>query len=238
MERVWRCTRDLLEEEGGANAEARHAVLALLRALADSQGERLGVMRTVLFRYLRETHAGHAPDDAAPRFRLLHALTSNGKNIACFEEQVRGRSVAAPAGGRRSPLTRPHPQIGAFLVEWLPQIQQPPLLVECLQLVTNVVKYNASSLDEAVVHGIVAAACGVCCGRGADSAVGAGVALLEAVASYSLLPRAALRAFVATLARTVNLEQHAQSSWKVRASRPVRPCARRGPSLTRVSFRS
>lgn len=91
--------------------------------------------------------------------------------------------------------------------------------MECLQLVTNVVKYNASSLDEDVVHGIVEAACGVCCGRGAEGAVGAGVALLEAVASYSLLPRAALRAFVTTLARTVNLEQHAQSSWKVRRRR-------------------
>lgn len=90
--------------------------------------------------------------------------------------------------------------------------------MECLQLVTNVVKYNASSLDEDVVHGIVEAACGVCCGRGAEGAVGAGVALLEAVASYSLLPRAALRAFVATLARTVNLEQHTQCSWKVRPS--------------------
>lgn len=85
MERVWRCTRDLLDEE---SAEARHAALALLRALADAQGERPAVMRTVLFRYLRDTHAGHAPDDAAPRFRLLHALTNNGKNVACFEEQV------------------------------------------------------------------------------------------------------------------------------------------------------
>lgn len=192
---MWSCTRDLLKEEGAASAEARHAVLSLLRALAEAQAEQPGIMRTVLFRYLRETHPGHAPEDAQPRFRLLHALTNNGKNIACFEEQI-----------------------GAFLVEWSPQIQHPALLVECLQLLTNVVKYNASSLDEDVVRGIVEVACGVCCGRGADGAVGAGVALLEAVASYSLLPRIALRAFVATLARTVNLEQHAQSSWKVRGA--------------------
>lgn len=220
VERVWRCTRDLLEEEGASGMEARHAALALLRALAEAQAERLGVMRTVLFRYLRDTHPGHAPDDAMPRFRLLHALTNNGKNIACFEEQV---GIAAPhrpvSPARRRPLTRFRPQIGAFLVAWLPQIQHPQLLVECLQLVTNVVKYNASSLDEDVVHGIVEVACGVCCGRGAEGALGAGVALLEAVASYSLLPRAALRAFVATLARTVNLEQHTQSSWKVRLDR-------------------
>lgn len=108
MEHVWRCTRDLLDEEGGAFAEARHAVLALLRALADAQGERLGVMRTVLFRYLRETHPNHAPEDALPRFRLLHAMTNNGKNITCFEEQVGGR-CAAPAR-----LSAPAMSTGAF----------------------------------------------------------------------------------------------------------------------------
>lgn len=100
MERVWRCTRDLLKEEGAAYAEARHCVLALLRALADAQGEQPGVMRTVLFRYLRETHPCHAAEDAPPRFRLLHALTNNGKNIACFEEQVSDRRAAAPRACR------------------------------------------------------------------------------------------------------------------------------------------
>lgn len=39
--------------------------------------------------------------------------------------------------------------------------------------------------------------------------------LLEAVVSYSLLPRAALPTFVAALCRTVNLEQYCQHSWKV-----------------------
>lgn len=46
-------------------------------------------------------------------------------------------------------------QIGPFLLEWLPQIQSPPLLVEFLQLIINVVKFNATYLDEHIVHGIV-----------------------------------------------------------------------------------
>lgn len=46
-------------------------------------------------------------------------------------------------------------QIGPFLLEWLPQIQPPTQLVEFLQLIINVVKFNATYLDEQIVHGIV-----------------------------------------------------------------------------------
>lgn len=46
-------------------------------------------------------------------------------------------------------------QIGAFLLEWLPQIQAPTQIVEFLQLIINVVKFNATYLDEEIVHGIV-----------------------------------------------------------------------------------
>lgn len=52
-------------------------------------------------------------------------------------------------------------------------------------------------------------------GAGADVAAGS-LALLEAVVSYSLLPRSALRPFVAALCRTVNLEPYCETSWKVR----------------------
>lgn len=39
--------------------------------------------------------------------------------------------------------------------------------------------------------------------------------LLEAVVSYSLLPRGALRTFAAALCRAANLEAHCQPSWKL-----------------------
>lgn len=46
-------------------------------------------------------------------------------------------------------------QIGPFLLEWLPEIEAPSFLVEFLQLIMNVVKFNATYLDEHIVHGIV-----------------------------------------------------------------------------------
>lgn len=85
MEKIWTWTRDLLDEP---SAESRHAALALLCCLAEGQPD-CGVMRTIYFRFLRDTHAQQPPEDEAPRFRLLHALTNAGRNIECFEEEVR-----------------------------------------------------------------------------------------------------------------------------------------------------
>ncbi|XP_013143027.1 PREDICTED: uncharacterized protein LOC106106915 [Papilio polytes] len=93
VEKIWSCTRDLLED---SSAESRHAALGLLRRVAEGQEEHLLVMRTTLFHFLRATHATAAPEDGPLRFRLLHTLTNSGKNINCFEEQI-----------------------GAFLLEWL-----------------------------------------------------------------------------------------------------------------------
>lgn len=67
--------------------EARHTVLALLKNIAEGQTDML-VMRTVLFRFLRETHTSHPADDYVLRFKLLYSLTNTGKDIKCFEEEV------------------------------------------------------------------------------------------------------------------------------------------------------
>ncbi|CAG5031361.1 unnamed protein product [Parnassius apollo] len=189
VEKIWSCTRDLLEDP---NPEARHTVLCLLRRIAEGQEGHLLIMRTILFHYLRDTHATHSPDDTQLRFKLLYTLTNSGKNINCFEEQI-----------------------GSFLLEWLPQIQQPSQIIEFLQLIINVVKFNATYLDEEIVHGIVNNACYLCVYSADPGVVQCCLSLLEAVVSYSLLPRTALRTFVAALCRTVNIEQYCQNSWKL-----------------------
>ncbi|KAL4702381.1 hypothetical protein ACJJTC_005105 [Scirpophaga incertulas] len=192
QKKLWTCIQDILTDP---NLETRHAVITLLCSLAEGQGEDLIIMRSILFEYLRDTHPTHPPEDSQLRFKLLYTLTNSGKNITCFEEQI-----------------------GAFLLEWLPQIESPPQIIEFLQLIINVVKFNATYLDEEIVHGIVNQACAVC-SRGWDAGVGSrALSLLEAVVSYSLLPRAALPIFVATLARAVNIDHLCQPSWKLMRS--------------------
>ncbi|XP_050670637.1 tuberin [Leptidea sinapis] len=188
VEKIWACIRDLLED---VNIEGRHAALGLLRCIAEGQTELL-IMRTILFRFLRETHSTHPPEDYQLRFKLLNTLTNTGKDIKCFEEQI-----------------------GPFLLEWLPQLQSTAHIIDFVQLITNVVKFNAVYLDEEIVHGIVNNSCHLCV-YSADSGVVLGcLSLLEAVVSYSLLPRTALPTFVAALCRTVNVEHYCQNSWKL-----------------------
>ncbi|XP_063361788.1 tuberin [Cydia amplana] len=190
-ERLWALMRDLLDD---GCAESRHTALWFLRCIAE--GQECAVMRTVLFRYLRETHAQHAAEDAPHRLSLLSTLTNAGKNIECFEEQI-----------------------GEYLLEYMRSVGETgPALPELLALVINVVKYNATYLDEHVVHGIVDASCHLCAYSAEAGAVVSALALLEAVVAYSLLPRAALPAFVGALCRTVNLERHCQTSWKLMRS--------------------
>ncbi|XP_046959991.1 tuberin isoform X8 [Vanessa cardui] len=188
VEKIWACTRDLLKD---SNVEARHTVLGLLRCIAEGQSELL-IMRTILFRYLQETHLNHPPEDYQLRFKLLYTLTNTGKDIKCLEEQI-----------------------GPFLIEWLPHIQAPAHIKDFVSLITNVVKFNAVYLDEEIVHGIVNNACHLCVYSSDPGVVQGCLSLLEAVVSYSLLPRAALRTFVAALCRTVNIEHYCQNSWKL-----------------------
>ncbi|XP_050345799.1 tuberin isoform X3 [Nymphalis io] len=188
VEKIWSCTRDLLKD---SNVEARHTVLGLLRSIAEGQSELL-IMRTILFRYLQETHLNHPPEDYQLRFKLLYTLTNTGKDIKCLEEQI-----------------------GPFLIEWLPHIQAPGHIKDFVGLITNVVKFNAVYLDEEIVHGIVNNACHLCVYSADPGVVQGCLSLLEAVVSYSLLPRAALRTFVAALCRTVNIEHYCQNSWKL-----------------------
>lgn len=69
--------------------EARHAVLWFLQRIAEGQADYLQIMRTIFFHYLRNTHSTHPPEDEPLRFKLLYSLTNSGKNIDCFEEEVR-----------------------------------------------------------------------------------------------------------------------------------------------------
>ncbi|KAL4721281.1 hypothetical protein ACJJTC_011812 [Scirpophaga incertulas] len=189
QKKLWTCIQDILTDP---NLETRHAVITLLCSLAEGQGEDLIIMRSILFEYLRDTHPTHPPEDSQLRFKLLYTLTNSGKNITCFEEQI-----------------------GAFLLEWLPQIESPPQIIEFLQLIINVVKFNATYLDEEIVHGIVNQACAVC-SRGWDAGVGVARAVAAGgggVPSWKLM-RSVLGADIghATLAELVRVLRAAGGS--------------------------
>lgn len=189
VERLWSATRDMYED---GNSETRHAALGFLRFIVEGQLEQMILMKTVLLQWLQSTHASHCPEDTVLRFRLLVALTNNGKNITSLEEEI-----------------------GPFLLEWLAQIRSESPMVEMLELMTNIVKFNAAYLEEVVMAGVVRQASAVCREWGCTRAVLAAMELLVAIVSYCIFPPAALPELVDALCRTVCVEAYCRDSWKL-----------------------
>lgn len=63
---------------------------------------------------------------------LFQSLTDNGKDILYLEEEV-----------------------GSFLLEWMSMITEVGREQDYLDVLINIIKYNASYLDEDIIGGIV-----------------------------------------------------------------------------------
>uniref|UniRef100_A0A669ETK4 Tuberin n=1 Tax=Oreochromis niloticus TaxID=8128 RepID=A0A669ETK4_ORENI len=84
VEAVWKNVEDMLTPE--QPPEARHAVLQLLRAIIQGQGERLGPLRAYFFKVIRDYQPCN--EDLSDRLEVFKALTENGKDITYLEEDI------------------------------------------------------------------------------------------------------------------------------------------------------
>ncbi|XP_031209725.1 tuberin isoform X5 [Mastomys coucha] len=83
VEALWKAVSDLLQPE--RPPEARHAVLALLKAIVQGQGDRLGVLRALFFRVIKDYPSN---EDLHERLEVFKALTDNGRHITYLEEEL------------------------------------------------------------------------------------------------------------------------------------------------------
>ncbi|XP_072125169.1 tuberin isoform X4 [Mobula birostris] len=118
VEAVWQAVFDLMSDE--QPSEARHAVLHLMKAIIQGQGERLGPMRAHFFRVIKDYPMN---GDLQERLEVFKALTENGKDITYFEEDL-----------------------SLFVLKWL----EIGLTVEFLEVLVNLVKFNSCYLDQIV----------------------------------------------------------------------------------------
>ncbi|XP_075420589.1 tuberin isoform X11 [Tenrec ecaudatus] len=116
VEALWRAVADLLQPD--RPPEARHAVLALLTAIVQGQGDRLGVLRALFFRAIKEYPSN---EDLHQRLEVFKALTDNGRHITYLEEEL-----------------------ADFVLQWM----DVGLSSEFLLVLVNLVKFNSCYLDE------------------------------------------------------------------------------------------
>ncbi|XP_031209724.1 tuberin isoform X4 [Mastomys coucha] len=116
VEALWKAVSDLLQPE--RPPEARHAVLALLKAIVQGQGDRLGVLRALFFRVIKDYPSN---EDLHERLEVFKALTDNGRHITYLEEEL-----------------------AEFVLQWM----DVGLSSEFLLVLVNLVKFNSCYLDE------------------------------------------------------------------------------------------
>ncbi|XP_042293954.1 LOW QUALITY PROTEIN: tuberin [Sceloporus undulatus] len=116
VEAIWKVVADMLQPD--RPAEARHAVLHLLKAIIQGQGERLGILRAHFFKVIKDYPSN---EDLHERLEVFKALTDNGRYIMYLEEEL-----------------------AEFVIQWM----QVGLTSEFLLVLVNLVKFNSCYLDD------------------------------------------------------------------------------------------
>ncbi|KAM4584960.1 tuberin isoform 4-T6 [Odontesthes bonariensis] len=183
VEAVWKAVEDMLTPE--QPPEARHAVLLLLRAIIQGQGERLGPLRAYFFKVIRDYQPCN--EDLSDRLEVFKALTENGKDITYLEEDI-----------------------ARFVLLWM----EIGLTSDFLHVLVNLVKFNSCYLDQNVSV-MVQKICLLCNRTTSSTDIEVALQVLDAVVCYNCLPSDSLTVFIITLCRTVNVKEFCESCWKL-----------------------
>ncbi|XP_061576654.1 tuberin isoform X5 [Cololabis saira] len=183
VEAVWMAVEDMLTPE--QPPEARHAVLQLLRAIIQGQGERLGPLRAYFFKVIRDYQPSN--EDLSDRLEVFKALTENGKDITYLEEDI-----------------------ARFVLLWM----DIGLTADFLHVLVNLVKFNSCYLDQNISI-MVQKICLLCNRTTSSTDIEVALQVLDAVVCYNCLPSDSLTFFIITLCRTVNVKEFCESCWKL-----------------------
>uniref|UniRef100_H3D990 Tuberin n=1 Tax=Tetraodon nigroviridis TaxID=99883 RepID=H3D990_TETNG len=185
VEAVWKSVEDMLSPE--QPPEARHAVLQLLRAVIQGQGEWLGPLRAYFFKVIRDYQPCN--EDLSDRLEVFKALTENGKDIIYLEEDI---------------------GLAQFVLLWM----DIGLTSDFLHVLVNLVKFNSCYLDQNVSI-MVQKICLLCNRTTSSTDIEVALQVLDAVVCYNCLPSDSLTIFIITLCRTVNVKEFCEACWKL-----------------------
>ncbi|XP_060063486.1 tuberin-like isoform X4 [Ylistrum balloti] len=131
IEALWHSIKDLVLP--GTAAESRQIALHFLHSLIEGQLQYLGILRAHFFSVIEDL-SNH--EDLSQRLELFKALSENGRNLQEFEDLA-----------------------GPLLLRMMPDVLASGNMSTFLQLLVQIVKYNAAYLDEDVICGLVKQTC-------------------------------------------------------------------------------
>lgn len=127
--KLWELTKDLIQNN--RQTEYRHSALIFYKNLFQHQSKNLAIMREFFFTVIKDHEVD---EDLQLRVEMLVALSENGKVIINFEEKI-----------------------GQFMLDLAPLVLQGPikLIHDYLDLLANIIQYNASHLESVILVGFV-----------------------------------------------------------------------------------
>ncbi|XP_055383497.1 tuberin [Condylostylus longicornis] len=183
--KLWELTKDLIVDN--KSTEHRQITLTFYKKLIQGQYANLSLMREHFFLVIQKHEV---MEDLRHRLDLLIALTENGKDITNFEEKI-----------------------GKLMLQWAP-LMIGELMEPYLEVLENIVKFNAAHLDNEIIVGIVNHVCNLSCNTEVDEIGLQCLKVLDAVICYTIFPNETLALCVVTLCRTINVHNYCQTSWK------------------------
>ncbi|KAH8305598.1 hypothetical protein KR059_003548 [Drosophila kikkawai] len=184
---LFKLTNDLIVPN--KPAETRQIALSFYKRLIHTQYKNLTIMREKFFLVIQNHETR---EDLRHLLDLLDTLTDNGKDITNFEEKI-----------------------GKFMLLWIPAITEANLLSPYLDMLVNLIKFNAAHLDKDILVGIVQNACELSCSVTVDEIGLQCLTILEMVIGYTIFPSEPLPQCITTLCRTVNHAPYCPASHKI-----------------------
>lgn len=128
--KLWDLTKDLIVSS--RPIEQRHIAYRFYQKVVQCQFEELSVIREHFFRKCF-LEAADVPEDIQCQLELLKTLTEIGKNITSVDDVI-----------------------GDFILRrWLAKIEDVNQIKEILEIVNNIIVYNAAYLNPNIVDGII-----------------------------------------------------------------------------------
>ncbi|XP_030752123.1 tuberin isoform X2 [Sitophilus oryzae] len=187
VEKLYSCTEDLFDKSNPT--EVRHMIFAFTQSLIKGQIERLEIMRSQYFRLIKHHDQ---PEDIGQRLDLLMTLTENGRKVKFFEQEI-----------------------GTFLLNWLPEISQAGRIEDYLNMIDNIIHFNAAYLDEDIINGIIQHICRLCGPTNQSTTINLCLNIMSSIVAYSNMSPDALPIFIGALCQTVVSEKYHHESWRI-----------------------
>ncbi|XP_060063487.1 tuberin-like isoform X5 [Ylistrum balloti] len=187
IEALWHSIKDLVLP--GTAAESRQIALHFLHSLIEGQLQYLGILRAHFFSVIEDL-SNH--EDLSQRLELFKALSENGRNLQEFEDLA-----------------------GPLLLRMMPDVLASGNMSTFLQLLVQIVKYNAAYLDEDVICGLVKQTCMIPNRSRSEEDIKMCLDILDAVVCYSYLPCECLQHVIAALCRMINMPKYCLNSWEL-----------------------